>query len=97
MIEDRKVVEQAIEWARHEDSALRGQWVQPRPPSVYTLLADAAEKWLATQPKPEWKVRVWRHGGDVFELRAFDTALEALMDANVLLDGGARKVEIEKP
>lgn len=92
MTEDRKAVEQAIEWAR----ARYGQMTVPER-FHFSILADAAEKWLATQPEPLWKVRVWQGETGPGGLTEWKTEQRALLHASSAFTAGARKVEIEKP
>jgi len=50
----------AIEWARDMIEKWRvGAYANPTMVRSYTLLADAAQKWLDAQPKPVWIVYAW--------------------------------------
>lgn len=88
IMNDRKLV-RAIAFARKNP----GMFV----PDHVTVLADAAEKYLATLPKPMWTVRAWKFKDSPFENNSWPTWTEAMRDANGFLSRGYNKVEIEAP
>lgn len=96
MSDDRKAVEWSIHWARTRANEAKTRENTSRN-TYLDVLADAAEKWLATLPEPRWKVRVWRDKTDVHEVLEWMTEEDALVSASASLRCGHRKVEIEKP
>lgn len=94
--EYRKEIEGAIKWARgHQRNEHRVTGNGEGTP--YGILADAAEKYLATLPKPMWTVRAWKFKDGPFENNSWPTWTEAMRDANGFLSRGYNKVEIEAP
>lgn len=79
----------AIEWARSEANEGYGFRAE-----AYTLLADAAQKWLDAQPKLQWRVRMWMPGA-VGAATVFHTELSAARaEAARALAEGAWNIEV---
>jgi hypothetical protein len=87
-------LEDAIAWARAQMRYLADANVAR---GYYTLLADAAEKHLATLPKPVWRVKAWGPTGGAYAIYERDNRAEAASKAAQEFALGARMVEIIEP
>lgn len=94
-------LQKAINWARERAAARSAVIPSGRVGcmiSYYTHLADAAQKWLDAQPKPQWRVRAWREASDRVEVRShlWPTYADARQAARDAINDDAYRVEITR-
>ena len=86
----------AIAFARDQAAVWQGRPHQYSP--KYTLLADAAQKWLDAQPKPVWIVYAWPSASAEpwrYDASSLQEAKD-MIDAALMVEG-AVKFEILPP